>query len=525
MKLKKYIFGAVLLAACVLGCACAQSGEGTKNPEDTTPTMAATDTPNETPTPEVTPTPIIDYPKIKVVESKTYQTWDNFGVSGCWWSQYVGGWDQPYKGKELATREEIARLLYSKEEGIGLTSYRYNLGGGSVEAKNGNFWYPERRAESFETAPGVYDFTKDANAQWFLKRVVELTEGNVDVILFANSPLSRLTINGIAHGDPGFKTNINVDKYDDFAKYLLDVAEYFVSQGIPVTEISPINEPQWEWAGGQEGCYYTPAQCAALLRVCVEEIQKREALNGVVISAPEGGSWGTDTQQYVKAILDDDYLGDYFTAIDCHSYWTDTNTKVQFRKWMNQNYPDVALRMSEWCEMVNGSDYTMDSALNMAACIIEDITKLQVEAWQYWVGVANGGYRDGLIYVNVNAQAFRPAKRLWAMGNFSKFIRPGYVRVDCTNNDKQITGLRTTAFTGVNDEGQEELVIVVLNRNEGTTVQLNLEDYGKYNYYEVYTTDETHDLEMTAGGEYTDQYVPVTIGASSVVTIRLVNKK
>lgn len=532
MKLTKHILGVLLLAGCVLGCACAQPGNtpadatgtpGLNEEAELTMTPAPTETPTPVPTETPTPTPVPNYSKVKVNGSEKYQTWESFGVSGAWWAQYVGGWDKPYKDNELATREQIARYLYSMEEGIGLTSYRYNLGAGSVEAGNGNFWYPERRAESFEIAPGKYDFTKDANAQWFLKRVVELTEGEVDVVLFSNSPLCRLTNNGKAQMTKGSTSNLSPDKYDDFAKYVFDVAEYFISQGIPVTDISPINEPQWEWNDGQEGCHYEPEECADVLRVFVDEIAKRDALDGVRISGPESGEWGGRTKEYITEIMEDDVLKDYFDVIDCHSYWTKKATKEGFMNWMKINYPDVKLRTSEWVEMVNGSDYTMDSGFVLAEEIYDDITVLDVIAWQYWVGVANGGYRDGLIYVNTSAQACRPAKRLWVMGNFSKFIRPGYTRVDCKNPYLDILNLKSLAFTGVNSEGQEELVIVMINREEEKNIQLALTDLGQYNYFEVHTTNENRDLEMTASGDYTE-YTPFTIEGESVVTIRLTKK-
>jgi len=159
MKLKNYMLG-LLAGALLVLCACQGPNQ------EANPTM----TPTTEPTPS--PTPIVYYSKIKVDETKTHQTWESFGVSGCWWSQYVGGWDQPYKDHELATREEIVQYLYSMENGIGLTSYRYNLGAGSVEKKNsGNFWYPERKAECFEISPGKYDF--ENNGEIIIKPLEE----------------------------------------------------------------------------------------------------------------------------------------------------------------------------------------------------------------------------------------------------------------------------------------------------------------------------------------------------------------
>lgn len=520
MKMKKYLFGVLLGAGCLLGCACAQPGD---QPAKLTETPKKEVENTMTPVPTETPTPVPNYSKVKIDGSVMHQTWESFGVSGAWWAQYVGGWDKPYGDNELATREQIARYLYSSEGGIGLTSYRYNLGAGSVEVGNGNFWYPERRAESFETSAGVYDFTKDANAQWFLKRVVELTEGNVDIVLFCNSPLCRLTVNGKAQMTKGSTVNILPENYDDFAAYVFDVAEHFIAEGIPVTDISPINEPQWEWHDGQEGCHYEPKECADVLRVFVDELAKRDALSEVRISGPESGEWGGKTQKYISAIMQDEVLKEYFDVIDCHSYWTKKSTKEEFKRWMNRNYPEVKLRTSEWVEMVNGSDYTMDSAFNLAEEVYDDLTVLDVIAWQYWVGVANGGYRDGLIYVNTSAQACRPAKRLWGFGNFTKFIRPGYTRVDCSNPYTDLYNMKSVAFCGVNAEGCEELVVVLINREEEKTFQLALSELSQYNYFEVHMTNENRDLEMTVSGEYTDN-LPFTIEGESIVTLRLIKK-
>ena len=83
--------------------------------------------------------------------------------------------------------------------------------------------------------------------------------------------------------------------------------------------------------------------------------------------------------------------------------------------------------------------------------------------------------------------------------------------------------MKSLAFTGTNSEGQEELVIVMINREEEKTIQLALNEQNEYTYFEVHTTNENRDLEMTASGEYTE-YLPFTIEGESVVTIRLIRK-
>ena len=136
---------------------------------------------------------------VKIDTAAEHQTIESFGASGAWWSQYVGDWtDLESDGMEV--REYIAQLLFDKEKGIGLTAYRYNIGGGSRGSSKSNISDPWRRAYSFEVEPGVYDWGRDAAAVWFMRRAAEL--GVIEITMFVNSPLERLTVSGMAHATP-----------------------------------------------------------------------------------------------------------------------------------------------------------------------------------------------------------------------------------------------------------------------------------------------------------------------------------
>lgn len=455
--------------------------------------------------------------EVKINLSEKHQIIESFGTSGCWWSQYVGGWDNEYKDTGRSVRDEIAMLLFDREYGIGLSSYRYNLGAGSADSGKGKYNDPHRRAQSFETAPFTYNWNKDANAVWFMRKAVEL--GVEEIIMFSNSPLERLTMNGTAQVTKGSKENILPENYEDFARYVMDVAEHFVEEGIPVKYISPINEPQWEWTEGQEGCHYEPAKIPKLYRAFLTELNSRPALEGVALSGPESGEWKGDATLYTSALLNDSVLGSYFDTIDNHSYWSDTASKVAFKRWMDANYPEVKLRMSEWCEMVNGSDVTMDSAFELARVLQEDLTVLDVVSWQNWVGVAPGGYRDGLIYVNEGKKTLNPLKRLWGYGNYSKFIRPGYQRVEVA--DSTLKEFKPVAFTGTNDEGKKELVLVVINESDANKkLLLDIQGAVEYTDISVYETSESSNLDRITNEKY-GVGDAVEVGKQSITTIIL----
>src|SRR5699024_9010638 len=162
--------------------------------------------------------------ELAIFPEKIHQTIESFGASGAWWSQDVGGWTEN-ETEELTKREYIAELLFDKNKGIGLTSYRYNLGAGSTAENSSKITDPWRRAESFELAPGEYDWSRDKKAQWMLNTAVEY--GVEDIYLFVNSPPTRLTKNGSAYGTmvDGVSSNLDPENYEAFAKYIYDVSE------------------------------------------------------------------------------------------------------------------------------------------------------------------------------------------------------------------------------------------------------------------------------------------------------------
>jgi len=412
---------------------------------------------------------------------------DGFGASGAWWAQIVGGWDQ-------SKREKITGLLFGKE-GIALSIYRYNVGAGSGE-EIGDPW---RRAETFETARGEYNWEKDKNAMRILRQAC--AAGVENVILFANSPPRRMTKSGYAFAGQGAdKSNLRQDMYEEFARYLADITEHFIRvERIPVKGISPINEPQWDWDGhSQEGCHYSAAEVVRLVEIMLREVDKRGL--PVEVEAPENGSWervqqpaGKDWRNspvYLESLLGNEFIRERMGSYAIHSYWANLERKKAFAEYFFAKYPDKKLQMTEWCEMKGGRDYGMDSALRLVREIMDDLAWGRVSSWQYWIAVSRYNFRDGLIYVNESEREIVPIKRLWAMGNFSRFIRPGYRRFEIGQDSAT---LRTV---GCMSPDGARLVVVVMNPgSESQQVELNFASGGAAKILAAYETSRANDLK------------------------------
>jgi hypothetical protein len=115
------------------------------------------------------------------VSSSPAQTFTGIGGSGAWWPNDL--WHFPE-----ATRQNLSSLLFS-QDGLGLSSYRYNVGAGGVNVSN-----PTRAPETFYVSPGVYNFNADQQGQYFLNEAAKL--GVSSLTAFANSAPPSLTSGG-----------------------------------------------------------------------------------------------------------------------------------------------------------------------------------------------------------------------------------------------------------------------------------------------------------------------------------------
>ncbi|WP_336786196.1 glycoside hydrolase family 30 protein [Paenibacillus sp. MMO-177] len=412
-----------------------------------------------------------------------HQTIDGFGASGAWWAQDVGGWDN---------LSDIMDLLYDSNKGIGLNIYRYNIGAGGPAIATD----PWRTTETIEVSPGVYDLNRDSNA---IKAMKEAAKRGASIELYANSPPARLTVSGYTSGEKTGKSNLRPENEDQFADYLVDITELFIKEGIPVTYLSPINEPQWDWKNGQEGSHYEPEQVISLSSKVALELERRKLPVKLMIN--ESGAWNDQnyTLSMYKRIMADDVLSKALDSYAVHSYWSSDKDKKIAASYFSQFDNLLPLRQTEWCEMVNGNAAGMEAALVLAKTIYEDMTILNVVEWDQWLAVAKGDYRDALVYVDPTTRKYGTAKRMWSFGNYSKFIKPGYHRIDAQSEDSDVL---VSAY--VSPKKDKTVIVAVNPTNREKLVTLpNV----KGNQTKIYETSEQSNLELVKEVKRPGNYV------------------
>lgn len=442
------------------------------------------------------------------------QTVQGFGASMAWTFQRLGleGTDE--------VKEKSIEMLYG-DSGLRLNIARFNIGGGSLDSNLDDVvpycydWFdPDRRAESFFVAENYldaddatlkaafadennYDFTRDAGALEMLD--MALAAGNIDkIVFFANSPHYLMTVSGTCTGAEVQQNNLKDEFYEAYCDYLLIIVDNLVKEhlsgleNVPEVVISPVNEPQWDWGGdgaSQEGCHFDPEPLAAFYDVFLDKLEAFNDANGTSYECDvlESGNYKfyidrKDIKEYLEAMSKYDYF-DEIEYISAHSYGADDSKKhrEKYQNYIDKNYPGLGISITEYCEMESGRYDTIESGLLLGNVISRDLTMLDAIDWNWWLAVSPCDYNDGLVYWDVledGTQKLSVLKRYYVMGQFSRYIENGDVRVGATCSD--LTGWANLDYSAYKRADGTVVVVIINNSKSDKNVTVGgLGDYTK----------------------------------------------
>ena len=445
--------------------------------------------------------------------NKRYQTIEGFGASSAWIYQDM-------YNLEPELQDEAMELLYG-DSGLMLNTFRYNIGGGSNEiggygegSLNGtnSYFIAERFTGDYSVFADEsnYDFTKCAVVDDMFEKA--LAKGNIThVVFFANSPHYLMTKNGKTHGAVEHDNNLKEEAYGAFSDYLLVSVNYLYENiickydpGIKVC-ISPVNEPQWKWGGSaasQEGCHYDPEPLGKFYDVFYDKITAYNAANGTnyIMDIFESGNYkipdSSNVKKYLKELAGYDWF-DELSGISVHSYGTDNSSyyKNVFADYMESKYPDKKISVTEYCVLEFGVVKDMTMGVYNAQTILRDLTDLNAVSWSWWLSVSQGDYEDGLVYWNKTADgnAINVYKRYYVMGQFSRCVPEGSVRIDAKYSDFiGMNGVDCAAF----ERPDGKVALIVVNDNSSAR-EINVS--GGFSSYIKIVTDDDVNWDTTEG--------------------------
>lgn len=364
-----------------------------------------------------------------------YQTVQGWGTSLCWWASVVGGYPKPL-------RDELLNKVFNARSGLGLTIVRYNIGGGDDPSHT--HMEPRARIPGFLDAAGKWHWDADANQRLILLQAKRMGVNTFEA--FSNSPPYWMTSSGCAAGAADAGDNLPAANYAPFADYLTQVvAEYKKRWGIRFETLSPLNEPYggyWKQYGRQEGCCFArPSQNAV-----IKAVGAALAAKGLdtTVSGPEENSSDWTVQSWDSYDID---AKNYVSSVNTHAYWGGSQHWVHHRATRDTK--------RTWMSEYGDGDA---SGLSLSRQILRDMKDQQSTGWVYWQAIDNGG-GWGFLDMDINHQShtYVTNKKYYVMGQYSKFIRPGY-KILAVNDGSSLAALDPSGTT-----------LVVVTTNSGST--------------------------------------------------------
>ena len=387
---------------------------------------------------------------------KSQGKWDGWGTSLCWFANVFGD------------RDDVADVLFTLKSvklddqilpGLGLNIVRYNAGACSTNEVNGQkivlspsipiwkqiegFWLDGKSEDP--KSPG-WDWSVDARQRALMLKARDRGANRFE--LFSNSPMWWMCSNHNPSGAAkATDDNLPPENYAKFAVYLATIAKYAKENwGVTFTTVEPFNEPCsdfWSARNGQEGCHFSAATQAAVLKLLRAAMNER-GLQTMAIAASDENKydWAVETWNSFDAAT-----RALVNQVNVHGYQQDKGRREELfritvgkRLW-NTEYGDGEA-----------------AGLNLSRDLHLDFGQLRPTAWAYWQPLDGGGRGGwGLIPANLSRKTIGKANpKYFVLAQYTRHIREGMTILTTDENET------IAAY----DANARKLVIVVQNLSD-----------------------------------------------------------
>jgi O-glycosyl hydrolase len=447
---------------------------------------------------------------VTISSVKQYQRIAGFGVSEGF------GQAKTLMSAPASVQQQVLSLLYSPTRGAGLTILRNEISadaGFTIEPKapgspagkpsyltlaevgqdQGQLWF----AEQIKADYGVSDVFADAwSAPGFMKTSDSAVNG------------------GTLCGVPGASCKSG-DWRQAYASYLVQYAEDYAAAGVPLSYVGPENEANPPPAGAhrvggspaQDSMIMSPAQTDDFMEI----LGRALARSGLATRAECCASISWNYAQEYAAAIETDQAANTATALfTSHGYFAAPDSPLQ--GWSKPVWE------TEWAPLDSQpwdpawDDGSPSSGFTWAQNIYTGLTSANLAAFLYlWGANTTGltGPNSGLVEVEGNTVA--TSGRLWAFANYSRFVRPGAVRIGTTTS---YADLDVTAFR--NSDGS--IAVIVLNSAHSRQVATFSLPGLSGAHVTPYLTDTSHQLSAQSPITVRNSAFTATLPPRSLVT-------
>ncbi|HRU38741.1 MAG TPA: CIA30 family protein, partial [Candidatus Goldiibacteriota bacterium] len=403
----------------------------------------------------------------------------------------------PVVAVDAATCTVNAGTLRQNIRGFGASSAWSDWGGNSA----GNSWLVSNADMFFTTTSGIgltmiRARINPVQSQWGSTAPplqAARDRGVTDIFATAWTPPAEWKSNGAVDNQNG--AYLLPQYYPNYANYLRDYVNYMKnSQNVTISAISPANEPDYQVS--YDGCTWSYAQMRDFVK---NNLGPTFQAAGLTTQIVVGESFNNDLG-FINTSLADATARNYIFAGAVHFYGGGPYA-----------CPDCVTYGKEYwqTEKSNFTNYdnSMTHGLITAEWLHTGLVNASYNAFFYW-WLASDQTNEGLTSVTLGVP-----KRFYTFGNFSKYIRPGFTRIDATASPA--TNVLCSAYKNA---ASTSFVIVAINKNtSATSVTFNLTGIGAGSFT-PYITSSSQNLAALAAVAVSGNSFTYSLPAQSVIS-------
>jgi len=364
-------------------------------------------------------------------------------------------------------------------------------------------WRPAMTDNEIETAFGTDDgqlgFTilrlmiQPDSTQWNMNLSTAKKAYNKGVLIFAspwNAPTNMLeTVNS--------QNRVRYDMYNEYAAHLDSFNTYMKNNAVPLYAVSVQNEPDYgDWTR------WTTDEMLTFMKNNAQNINNR-------VIAPESFQF---RHSMSDPILNDSVACKNLEIVGGHIYGAGLAAYPLAEQkgkevWMTEHYTESSHSANTW-------PLAFDVAKEM-----QNVMKADMNAYVWWYIVRYyGPIGDGesnASYPNEDyAAKGEVTKRGYIMSQFSRFIRPGYYRVESS----VVPTSSKVDVTAYKDPSSSKIIIVVINTGSTEAESVLRIQNGSMITFTPYTTSEIKNCEKGDEFNVTDSNFRYTMEPLSITT-------
>ena len=409
-------------------------------------------------------------------------------------------------GLSAANQQHVLDLLFSKSAGAGFSIVRLGIGSSSDDVFD-HMQSIEPVSPGSPAAPPAFVWDGSDNSQVWLTQQAQKYGVRQFYADAWSAPGYMKTNSSDSNG--GFlcgvtgETCASGDWRQAYANELAQYIKFYAQSGVHISEVGFLNEP--ELSPTYAGMNSDGRQAASFIPILAHTLNADHL--STKIACCDGVGWTTGTQE-VQAILQDPVAARYLGVATAHGYAAPPNTPLTTQRPVWE---------SEWAVFdpwdPAWDDGTDASGMTWAQNVMTGLTAGNISAFLYWWGASSSTANSGLI--RLQGDSYATSGRFWALAAFSRFIRPGAVRISASSGNADV---QSAAFRNRNGSTVVELL------NTGTaaqSLQISLRDVVREGWATPYLTDAGDQVAAQQPVRVRDGQVTVSVPPRSVVSVVL----